>query len=83
LAAALRFADEERELEDERLRALDDERLLLAVERLDPLELFLPPELPLLPRSAICPPPGSPRTSDLTLPLKRDYLTSKLAMTGP
>jgi hypothetical protein len=46
LAAALRFADVERELDDERL-ALDDERL-------DPLDfLDLPPELPLLRRSAI------------------------------
>jgi hypothetical protein len=62
LAAALRFADEAPELDaDERLRALVDERLLpaddrllLAEERLDPLDfLDLPPELPLLRRSAI------------------------------
>jgi len=62
LAAALRFADEVPELEaDERLRALVDERLLpaddrllLDEERLDPLDfLDLPPELPLLRRSAI------------------------------
>jgi hypothetical protein len=75
LAAALRLADEareldadERELDDERL-LLDDERLLPAVERLpderllaerlDPPDFFLPPELPLLRRSAISSPPGS------------------------
>ena len=83
LAAALRLADEERELdereleerllpEDERLRELADERLrldadplpderlpdpllfdLLLDERLAPLDFFLPPEPPLLRRSAI------------------------------
>ena len=76
MAAALRFADEdfeleleerdldadERELDPERLRALDDDdRLRLADERLppdrlDPLDFFLPPELPLLRRSAMCSP---------------------------
>jgi hypothetical protein len=76
LAAALRFVDEafeleleerdfeadERELDPERLRALDDDdRLRLADERLppellDPLDFFLPPELPLLRRSAMCSP---------------------------
>jgi hypothetical protein len=72
LAAALRFGDEdledaERELEPdarelepdfeldaERLRELEDERLL--PERLEPLDFFLPPELPLLRLSAICSP---------------------------
>jgi hypothetical protein len=59
LAAALRLADDERELEAVE-RELADERLLLAEERLlperlDPLDfLDLPPELPLLRRSAIC-----------------------------
>jgi hypothetical protein len=68
LAAALRFGDDdreldaddrelepERELDEERLRELEDlERLL--PERLDPLDFFLPPELPLLRPSAICSP---------------------------
>jgi hypothetical protein len=45
------FADERLRLEAERLL---DERLL--PERLDPLDFFLPPELPLLRRSAICSP---------------------------
>ena len=77
LAAALRFDeevverldedDEERELDADRLRELDDaERLRLDAdrppeerllpERLDPLDFFLPPELPLLRLSAICSP---------------------------
>ena len=101
LAAALRFEDDEREVEpdereldpdereldpdrepdDERLRELEverlrldadrppeerlleerapDERLLeerLPLDRLDPLDFFLPPELPLLRPSAICSP---------------------------
>jgi hypothetical protein len=55
------FADERLRLEAERLL---DERLLadrplderLLPERLDPLDFFLPPELPLLRRSAICSP---------------------------
>jgi hypothetical protein len=88
LAAALRFEDEvepdERGVDEERLRELEDERLRLAEERppverlleeralddrlpeerpppdrLDPLDFFLPPELPLLRRSAICSPPKS------------------------
>ena len=74
LAAALRLADEERELEDDERelvpdRELDEddrlrldadrppeERLLderLLPDRLDPLDFFLPPELPLLRRSAM------------------------------
>ena len=69
MAAALRFAEDERELfaEDERElfaaeeRELEDARpRVLADERLDPelgvLAFFLPPELPLLRRSAICSP---------------------------
>jgi hypothetical protein len=55
LAAALRLADVERELEllDDRL-LLADARLLLLDARLDPPDFFdLPPELPLLRRSAI------------------------------
>ena len=70
MAAALRFADDERELDpdereldpDERElepdeREPEDERLrVLADERLDPLAFFLPPELALLRRSAICSP---------------------------
>jgi hypothetical protein len=81
LAAALRFADEERELDaeereldDERPRELDEERLRLDAERLpepderlDPLDfLDLPPELPLLRRSAICS-PSSPLTGGFCL----------------
>jgi hypothetical protein len=71
----------ERELDEERLRGLEDERLRLDAdrppderllderppedrlleerllpERLDPLDFFLPPELPLLRPSAICSP---------------------------
>jgi hypothetical protein len=57
LAAALRFAEDERGLFAEEERELEDERLrVLADERLDPLAFFLPPELPLLRRSAICSP---------------------------
>jgi len=63
LAAALRFAfaDDERELEVRELgpdeREPEDERLRApADERLDPLAFFLPPEVPLLRRSAICSP---------------------------
>jgi len=65
LAAALRFvlADDERAPDpEERVpdpddRAPADERLrALADERVDPLAFFLPPELPLLRRSAICSP---------------------------
>jgi hypothetical protein len=60
------FADERLRLEADRLldERLLDERLLeerplderLLPERLDPLDFFLPPELPLLRRSAICSP---------------------------
>jgi hypothetical protein len=94
LAAALRLGDEareldadERELDDERLRGLEDARLLPAVERLpderlDPLGFFLPPELPLLRRSAICSPPGSRELVVGVFPRERDYFSSKLAMTG-
>ena len=98
LAAAVRFADDDFELDegaleerllpdderplpdDDRLRALADERLRLDAdrlpdplfddplfalllddrvpdERLEPLDFFLPPEPPLLRRSAICAPP--------------------------
>ena len=57
MAAALRFAEDERELFAAEERELEDERLrVLADERLDPLGFFLPPELPLLRRSAICSP---------------------------
>jgi hypothetical protein len=42
------------ELDEE--RDFDVDRLRLAAERLDPLDFFLPPELPLLRRSAICSP---------------------------
>ena len=45
------------ELDAERLRELEDERLRLDADRLDPLDFFdLPPELPLLRRSAISSP---------------------------
>jgi hypothetical protein len=67
LAAALRLADDDLELDERELveRLLpddlllpDDERLReLADERLDPLDFFLPPEPPLLRRSAM---PSSP-----------------------
>ena len=62
LAAALRLAEDARELEDderepadERLRELDDEERLLP-DRLDPLDFLEPP---LLRRSAICSPSWS------------------------
>lgn len=71
-----RELDPERELDEERLRGLEDDRLRLDAdrppderllderpledrllpERLDPLDFFLPPELPLLRSSAICSP---------------------------
>jgi hypothetical protein len=68
LAAALRLADVERELEERALeeRELDERELevlrlreLDEVDRFEPLDLlppdrFDPPELPLLRRSAIC-----------------------------
>jgi hypothetical protein len=61
------------ELEEERL-LLADERL--PPERLDPLDRFAPPpDLPLLRLSAICSPPD-PATVGGTLPRNRDYLTS-------
>jgi hypothetical protein len=41
------------ELDAERLRELEDERLRLDADRVDPLDFFLPPELPLLRLSAI------------------------------
>jgi hypothetical protein len=72
---------DERELEpEERLRELADERLLLDAERplderllperLDPLDFFLPPELPLLRRSAICSPSCGPANCGVTHPPK-------------
>jgi hypothetical protein len=89
LAAALRFdADEleadERELDPderepavERLRGLEDERLL------DPAAFFLPPELPLLRRSAICFPSWVPADwCTGVFPRNRDYLTLRVAVTG-
>jgi hypothetical protein len=97
LAAALRFADEERELDaeereldDERPRELDEERLRLDAERLpepderlDPLDfLDLPPELPLLRRSAIWLPLFPANWWFLSYPRTGDYLTSKRAVTG-
>ncbi|HEV7846613.1 MAG TPA: hypothetical protein VGO83_10175 [Thermoleophilaceae bacterium] len=61
------------ELEEDRL-LLADERL--PPERLDPLDRFAPPpDLPLLRLSAICSPPD-PATVGGTLPRNRDYLTS-------
>jgi hypothetical protein len=81
LAAAVRFEEErvlepdERELDEERLRALDDERLLderVPPERLDPLDFLLPPEPPLLRLSAISPPPSPARSVFWVIPRNAD-----------
>jgi hypothetical protein len=75
-------ADLLRELDGLLREELEEERLLLAderlpPERLDPLDRFAPPpDLPLLRLSAICSPPD-PRDRVVGLfPRNRDYLTS-------